>query len=93
MKLLALTVLVIALSAVTFAQTNGRRGSPAPARPPADFEDSIPILEPKKPFVPPCGTRQKLEANCNAGKTESTKEVNKRKHCLVQTTDNNNSLQ
>ena len=78
MKFLALTVLVVALAAVqASAQSNGRKGSSTPAPSPAAGTDEaiITILEPEKPFVPPCGLKQKLEANCAAGKTESTKEV------------------
>ena len=80
MKYLAVSVLVVALAAVhAFPQSNGRKGDSAPAAagsPAAGSEEaSLPLLEPEKPFVPPCGLKQKLEANCAAGKTESTKEV------------------
>ena len=72
MKSLALSLLVVALSALLIsAQQPGRKqgSSDAPAAAAAA------AVEPEKPFVAPCGLKQKLESNCNA-KDEADKSVN-----------------
>jgi hypothetical protein len=63
MKHLVLTLLAVALSAVlAAAQAPVRKGGL-----PASAVDGLPLLEPEKPFVAPCGLKQKLESNCKSG--------------------------
>ena len=66
MKFLALTLLVVALSAhFTTAQPPARK-APAAAASGADAPDASLIISatPEKPFEAPCGLKNKLESNC-----------------------------
>jgi hypothetical protein len=65
MKFLALTLLVVALSAhFTTAQPPARK-APASGAAAADVPDASLILATtEKPFEAPCGLKNKLEGNC-----------------------------
>jgi hypothetical protein len=70
MKSLALSLLVVALSAILIsAQAPGRKQGGSESAAPAAV-----VADPEKPFVAPCGLKQKLETNCN-GKSDADKVV------------------
>ena len=70
MKSWALSLLVVALSALLIsAQAPGRKQGGSESAAPAAV-----AAEPEKPFVAPCGLKQKLEINCN-GKSDADKVV------------------